>query len=109
MKILPIDSIIPVTPISPIAPIKRKKQLKTKDKEEIFITDENLGVNVDITINGPLKAPNCLKCAFYYVTCDSNFPHGCKKFEFKRNEDLPSWSVYKATKCHCLFFEENKK
>jgi hypothetical protein len=111
MRISPIGSIgpiIPIIPISPVTPVKRKKKQKTRSKGSI-ITDENLGKNVDITIEGPLKAPNCFRCASYYVTWDSNFPHGCKEFEFKRRDGLPSLGVYEATRCHCQFFEEKQK
>jgi hypothetical protein len=109
MNILPIGPIEPIVPIEPITPMKRKKQQKAKNKERKIISDENLGKDVDITIKGPLNAPNCYKCISYFVTWDPKFPHGCKKFEFKRKDALPSLSVYKATKCHCQFFEENQK
>jgi hypothetical protein len=109
MAILPIGSIGPIVPIIPITPIKRKKQQKTRSKGSDIILDENLGKKIDITIKGPLKAPNCFECVYYYVTWDSNFPHGCKKFEFKRKDGLPSLSVYEATSCHCQFFKKNQK
>ena len=109
MKIPPIDSINPISPITPISPIKKRKQQKIKSKASDIISDENLGRNVDISITGPLKAPNCLNCISYFVTWDSSFPHGCKKFEFKRRDGLPSLSVYEANKRHCIFFEKNPK
>ena len=81
MKVFPIDSIQSITPISPI---KIRKQQIISGKRKEIISDKNLGKNVDITLKGPLKAPDCIKCVSYYVTWDSNFPHGCKKFKFKR-------------------------
>ena len=108
MKIRSIDPIDPITPITPITPIKRKPR-KTRSKRSEIITDENLGRNVDISVTGPVKAPNCFNCVSYFVTWDSSFPHGCRKFEFKGRDRLPSLSVYEANKCHCQFFEENPK
>jgi hypothetical protein len=107
MRISPIGLIEPIMPIEPISPIKRKKMQKAKNIRSEIIRDENVGKDVDITIKGPLNAPNCYKCVSYYFTWDPKFPHGCKKFEFKRKDALPSLSVYKATKCHCQFFEES--
>ena len=109
MKIKEIDPIMPIIPVTPVTPIQRRKQEKIRSKGSEIIHDESLGSNVDISINGPLKAPNCFKCVSYYVTWDPSFPHGCKKFEFKSRDALPSLSVYEANKCHCQFFEENKK
>lgn len=108
MRILPIGPIIPIIPISPI---KRRKQQKAESKKiPRIISDVNLGKNIDITIKGPLKAPDCHKCISYYVTWDFNFPHGCKMFNFKRVDiGLPSLSVYEATGCHCQFFKENQR
>jgi hypothetical protein len=108
MKILPLSSI---TPIIPVVPINNRKKTSRKQKVKTLnpITDENLGENIDITIEGPLNAPNCHDCISYDVTWDSDFPHGCKMFEFKRRDGLPSLSVYKATGCHCLFFKKNTK
>ena len=106
MKILPLD---PIIPIVPIIPVKRKKQQKTRGKRRDTISDENLGRNVDITVKGPLNAPDCSKCVSYYVTWDSDFPHGCKIFKFKKAYGSLSLSVYEATGCHCQFFEENQK
>ena len=105
----PISPISPITPITPISPIKKGEQKKIRRKASEIISDENLGNNVDILVTGPLKAPNCLNCVSYYVTWDSSFPHGCKKFEFKRRDGLPSLSVYEANKRHCIFFEKNPK
>ena len=109
MKIPSIDPISPITPITPISPIEKIKQKKRKRKASEIISDENLGRNVDISVTGPLKAPNCFDCVSYFVTWDSNFPHGCEKFEFKRRDGLPSLSVYEANGVHCIFFEKNPK
>ena len=102
MKIPPID------PISPIYRIEKRKLQKKRNASDI-ISNENLGRNVDISVTGPLKAPNCMKCVSYYVTWDSSFPHGCKKFEFKIRDGLPSLSVFEANRRHCQFFEKNPK
>ena len=106
LKILPTD---PIQPIAPIPPIKRRKQKAIRGKKNDIVSDENLGKNVDITLKGPLKVPDCFTCVSYFVTWDPNFPHGCKKFKFKKREGLPSLSVYEANRSHCPFFEENKK
>ena len=108
MKII-FTSTNPIIPIIPISPIKKKKQQETRKKGIDIISDENLGQNVDITVKGPLKTPNCFNCVFYYDTYYFNFPHGCKKFNFKKWNELPSLTVYEATGCHCRFFEEKQK
>ena len=104
-----IRSTDPIEPISPITPIKRRRQVRVRSKKREVITDLNLGRNIDISVMGPLKAPYCFDCSFYFVTWNSSFPHGCNKFEFKTRNSLPSMRVYEANKSHCPFFEENPK
>ena len=109
MKIPPIGPITPIIPITPISPTKKRRTEKINRKDGDIISDENLGKNVDISVTGPLKAHNCYKCVSYYVTWDPSFPHGCKKFEFKIRDELPSLGVYKANGVHCISFEKNPK
>jgi hypothetical protein len=108
MKIDSINSLIPIIPITPVK--KRRVTPRKEVKKGFVISDDNLGKNVDITIQGPLEAPNCRDCISYYVTWDPAFPHGCKMFNYKRwYKDLPAWGVYEATGCHCPVFEQNQK
>jgi hypothetical protein len=105
MRIEPISFL---TPIMPIETRKKRKKPKEPVKNLIVISDDNLGKNVDITIDGPFTAPNCYNCISYYITLDPDFPHGCKVFNLKRwDKDLPSWGVYEATRCHCRSFKRN--
>ncbi|HAE21453.1 MAG TPA: hypothetical protein DCG47_03895 [Spirochaetaceae bacterium] len=52
----------------------------------------------------PDRAPNCLRCAHFYVTWDPAFPRGCRQFEIVCRA-LPSQEVYAATGRHCPSFE----
>lgn len=47
---------------------------------------------------------NCYKCKFYYVTWDSQFPKGCKAFQFK-GRTMPSVEVKRASGQECLRFQ----
>ena len=51
----------------------------------------------------PLKAPNCLKCVYFKVTWDNNFPRSCEAFGIKC-VNLPSAEVYRAQGEHCPSF-----
>ena len=56
----------------------------------------------------PARAPNCLKCEYYKVTWDRNFPRGCTVFGVK-GKDLPSVTVFKATGKHCPSFIKSSR
>ena len=57
---------------------------------------------------GPVKAPDCLKCKYFKVTWDRNFPRGCSLFGVK-GKALPSISVYRATGKHCPSFTKSDR
>lgn len=46
---------------------------------------------------------NCLKCRYFFITWDKNFPRGCRLFNFK-GKALPSVAVYEATGAPCINF-----
>jgi hypothetical protein len=49
------------------------------------------------------RPPNCLKCAYFKVSWDTEFPRSCEIFEIKcRN--MPSYEVYRATRSNCPGF-----
>ena len=48
---------------------------------------------------------NCRRCVNYYVTWDSNHPHGCRAMGFK-GKLMPSMAVFKSTGKHCILFRE---
>ncbi|GMO30931.1 MAG: hypothetical protein Ta2B_11900 [Termitinemataceae bacterium] len=50
------------------------------------------------------STPNCLKCKYFKVTWDNNFPRSCTVFNIKCRS-LPSLEVFKATKQHCPSYE----
>lgn len=54
------------------------------------------------------RGPDCLKCAFFYVTWDSHFPRGCKVFEIK-SRDLPSSVVLASTGRPCPSFRKSPR
>ena len=47
--------------------------------------------------------PNCLKCAYFKVTWDKEFPRGCEMFGIK-GQSLPSAEVFNATGRQCPVF-----
>jgi len=53
--------------------------------------------------NPPSRPPNCLKCAHFTVTWDTQFPRGCDLFAIK-SFDLPSYAVFRAQGEHCPSF-----
>ena len=52
----------------------------------------------------PSRAPNCLKCMFFKVTWDAQFPRACEIFSIKTVQ-LPSYEVYRATGRNCPSFK----
>lgn len=54
------------------------------------------------------RAPNCLKCIYFYVTWDPRFPRGCRMFGIKTPK-LPSRVVLETTGHHCPAFELSEK
>ena len=56
----------------------------------------------------PPTAPDCLKCAYFYVTWDRHYPRGCRLFGVKSME-LPSLMVFRATGLHCPSFSLSPK
>ena len=51
----------------------------------------------------------CQKCIYYFVTWETNQPHGCKSYGFK-SKYLPSIVVKNSSGHACNFFvEKNKK
>jgi hypothetical protein len=51
----------------------------------------------------PSRPPNCLKCAYFSISWDVDFPRSCAIFGFKcRN--LPSHEVFRATGANCPAF-----
>ncbi len=51
---------------------------------------------------------NCRNCKYYYITWDSNMPHGCKAFGFKTRQ-IPSLVVFQSSGKDCQAFEEKQK
>jgi hypothetical protein len=51
----------------------------------------------------------CQKCIYYYVTWQSNQPHGCKAYGFK-SKQIPSVVVKQSSGISCSFFntKDNK-
>ena len=56
----------------------------------------------------PDRAPDCLKCEYFNVTWDRNFPRGCKVFGVK-GKMLPSIAVFRATGQHCPSFVKSHR
>ncbi len=56
----------------------------------------------------PARAPNCLKCEFFAVSWDPDFPRSCRVFGVKSRE-LPSVVVYQSTGRHCPAFRESER
>jgi len=49
-------------------------------------------------------SPNCLECAHYHITWDTQFPYGCKAMNFK-SKRKPYLEVFESSGAHCLRFE----
>ncbi len=56
----------------------------------------------------PARPPNCLKCEFFAVSWDPDFPRSCKVFAIKSRE-MPSAVVYESTGHHCPAFRESPR
>ncbi len=54
------------------------------------------------------QAPNCLQCAYYHITWDVNFPHGCRAIGFK-SKRRPQLDVLQNSGSSCLAFEQRQK
>ncbi|MDR2661500.1 MAG: hypothetical protein LBC31_00725 [Treponema sp.] len=52
---------------------------------------------------GERKKPNCLKCAYYRITWDPEFPRACEVFGFK-GMAMPSAEVFRSTGRLCPAF-----
>jgi len=59
-------------------------------------------------LTSPSRAPNCLKCAYFFVSWDPGFPRACRVFSLKSRQ-LPSYEVFLATGRHCPAFEESPR
>lgn len=49
----------------------------------------------------------CQKCIYYFVTWETNKPHGCKAYAFK-SKQLPSTVVKNSSGEDCKFFKLKK-
>jgi len=47
----------------------------------------------------------CQRCQYYYVTWQSNQPHGCKAYGFK-SKQLPSIVVKQSSGSVCNFYSK---
>jgi len=54
--------------------------------------------------SGARREPDCLKCRYFKVTWDVDFPRSCTQFGVK-SRNLPSIEVFAATGRHCPSFE----
>ena len=51
----------------------------------------------------PPRPPNCLKCAYFRVTWEPDFPRSCELFSIKCR-GLPSHEVFRAAGANCPLF-----
>ncbi|WP_239616715.1 uracil-DNA glycosylase [Cohnella mopanensis] len=51
---------------------------------------------------------DCMKCRYYFVTWDPNFPRGCKAFGFK-SHTMPSLTVLSSSGKACMNFEPKER
>jgi hypothetical protein len=52
---------------------------------------------------------DCRRCAYYFVTWDPCFPHGCRRMGFK-GRVLPAEEVRRTMSGHeCLLFQANTR
>jgi hypothetical protein len=56
----------------------------------------------------PSKAPPCLKCRWFSITWEPDFPRSCAFFGIKCRE-IPALAVFRATGKHCPSFEKSPK
>jgi hypothetical protein len=54
--------------------------------------------------SGPIRPPDCLKCAYFKVSWDPALPRACRIFGIKSRE-LPSAAVFRAAGHHCPSFQ----
>ncbi|GMO37166.1 MAG: hypothetical protein Ta2F_13370 [Termitinemataceae bacterium] len=54
--------------------------------------------------DGYTKSPNCLKCKYFKVTWEANFPRSCTMFNIKCRT-MPSVEVFSATRQQCPSFD----
>ncbi|SFV68215.1 hypothetical protein MNB_SM-5-878 [hydrothermal vent metagenome] len=54
-----------------------------------------------------MKRINCRKCEYYFVTWQSNQPHGCRAYGFK-SAQMPSMVVFKSSGSACSLFKEKQ-
>lgn len=52
--------------------------------------------------------PNCLQCAHYYITWDTQFPYGCRAMGFK-SKRRPQLDVLQSSGKSCLAFTLRQK
>jgi hypothetical protein len=53
--------------------------------------------------DGERKRPDCLKCAYYRITWNPEFPRACEMFGFK-GMTMPSVEVFRAAGRPCPAF-----
>lgn len=51
-----------------------------------------------------VSVPNCLECAHYHITWDSQFPYGCRAMNFKSKRQ-PQLDVLESSGGYCMRFE----
>jgi hypothetical protein len=54
------------------------------------------------------RSPNCLKCAFFKVSWDPQFPYSCEIFSIK-SRLMPSLEVFRAAGGNCPSFRFKNK
>jgi hypothetical protein len=52
-------------------------------------------------------SPDCRRCAHYYITYETQWPHGCRAFELK-SARLPHLVVLENSGAHCQGFTERE-
>lgn len=52
-----------------------------------------------------MKKINCRRCEYYFVTWESQRPHGCRAYGFK-SPQIPSLLVFKSSGMDCNMFKE---
>ncbi|HIP11713.1 MAG TPA: uracil-DNA glycosylase [Arcobacter sp.] len=50
----------------------------------------------------------CQRCTYYYVTWQTNQPHGCKAYGFK-SKQIPSTVVRQSSGTTCSFYTPNNQ
>ena len=67
--------------------------------------------NTDLPVrdgNENTKKPDCIKCRYFAVSWDPNFPRSCRLYGFKTTS-FPSVQVYNSSGTECLGFTEKKR